>query len=34
MIMLIIKTVFLIAEIALAINAVKGLRIYINNIKR
>ena len=32
MIMLIIKTVFLIAEIALAINAVKGLRIYINNI--
>lgn len=32
LIMLIIKTVFLIAEIALAINAVKGLRIYINNI--
>lgn len=32
MIMLIIKTGFLIAEIALAINAVKGLRIYINNI--
>lgn len=32
MIMLIIKTAFLIAEIALAINAVKGLRIYINNI--
>ena len=32
MIMLIIKTVFLIAEIAIAINAVKGLRIYIDNI--
>lgn len=32
MIMLIIKTVFLIAEIALTINAVKGLRIYIDNI--
>ena len=32
MIMLIIKTVFLIVNIALAINAVKGLRIYIDNI--
>ena len=32
MIMLIIKTVFLIAEIALAINALKGLRIYMDNI--